>query len=76
MPAPEACVIAVGGGEYVVLIGKFRILQHDGINIGKESHHVRVTAPVLASADIAKITRAIEAIQATQDGKKKAAKQF
>ncbi len=31
----------------------------------------RITAPVLASADLAKITKQIEAIQATQDGKAK-----
>jgi ribosome-binding protein aMBF1 (putative translation factor) len=31
----------------------------------------RITAPVLASADLAKITKQIQAIQATQDGKAK-----
>ena len=32
---------------------------------------IRITAPVLASADLAKITKQIQAIQATQDGKAK-----
>jgi ribosome-binding protein aMBF1 (putative translation factor) len=32
---------------------------------------IRITAPVLASADLAKIAKQIQAIQATQDGKAK-----
>jgi ribosome-binding protein aMBF1 (putative translation factor) len=36
-----------------------------------QARDIRITAPVLASADLAKITKQIQAIQATQDGKAK-----
>ena len=50
---------------------KFPPIQTLDTSKTPKAGETRITAPVLASADLAKITRQIEAIQATQDGKGK-----